>query len=98
MGLTDRVVRGLTSRRVTEIEQPKQRPFGAPLGGWFVPTEDLPDDPIMAERSARANGAALIAQLQRERVGERRAAMDSRLGAAPRGHDFSRGLHFREGS
>jgi hypothetical protein len=93
MSLSD-AVRGLTTRRVRDLSPPEAQPSPfAVAGGWGAATDAagarLDDDPVAAERSARAEGARALAALERDRLEERRAAMNARLGHAARGRNYS---------
>jgi hypothetical protein len=101
MSLTERVVRGLSSRRVQDIAPPEERPTPfQTVGGWSYAADAsaaLADDPLTAERTARASGAHALAALEAERIERAAAERDRNLGSAPRGFDFTRGLNYREG-
>ena len=88
-----RAVEGLKSRRVTDVEQPEREPTMFEVVGGFAPVEDaLPDDPALAERSARVAGMEAQAQLERERAADRAEAVNRQLQGVQRGYDYSRGL------
>jgi hypothetical protein len=90
---------GFTSKRIRPINRPAGERPAAPFGGWGPPSHDgVPIlDPEQDARAQRTSGAEALAQHERERAAEKQAVMDARLGAAPRGYDFSHGIFARFG-
>lgn len=88
------------SKRITDVSPPVRQPsVFETVGGWSDATSPstLPED-LPSEREQRSAGATALATLYRERRAEQRAAIDEALTGVARGHDFSLGLRFREGS
>jgi hypothetical protein len=90
-------IRGLTSRRVTDIEQPTEEPSRFQTEGGWGNAEDatgLPLDPHEAERSARSAGISALVELERQRIERLTQERDAKLGNARRGYDFDKGLNY----
>ncbi len=87
-----------STRRVRDIA-PDTRPptVFEQVGGWSdaAPTHLLPED-APSEREQRSSGATALSALYRDRATEAQAKMDAKLAGVQRGHDFSKGLYFRE--
>jgi hypothetical protein len=93
MAFTNRV-RGITSRRITDVTPPEERPSAFAVAGGWGPAADpvgvLPVDPATAEANARAAGAHALTQFNAQQVERARAARDRQLAGVALGHDFSR--------
>jgi hypothetical protein len=90
----------LKSRRVQDIspEVRNPTPFEV-VGGWGEATSPntLPED-MPSEREQRSAGATALAAHYEQRRAEQREATDRALSGVQRGHDFTRGLRYREPS
>jgi hypothetical protein len=95
MGNLSKKVRGLRSRRVTDIEPARQEPTRFMVeGGWASAEEarGLPLDPIDQERSERRSGALALAELERQRIERLKEATDREFAGIARGIDYSKGI------
>lgn len=88
-----------SSKRVRDVS-PDTRPptVFEQVGGWSdaAPTHLLPED-APSERQQRSAAATALSALYRERAAEAQAKMDAKLAGVQRGHDYNRGLNFRDG-
>jgi hypothetical protein len=88
-------IRGLRSRRVTDIEPDREEPTRFQLqGGWGSAEEarGVPMDPADAERSERRSGAMALAELERQRIEALKVATEREFAGIARGIDYDKGL------
>ncbi len=92
MGNFTEKVRGLTSRRVTDVHDPTPQPTDFQVyGGWGPALDDLAEfSPEETERARRVAGAVALAELATKNDERKREEMDHRLAGVRRGYGHGR--------